>query len=60
MAYRMIHPYLSRLVSSETGPGLIAGLFPVGSIPAPSSYMFARDMEKWEKPVDGAEVKQTS
>jgi len=56
----MIRLCLSRSVSKGFDCIDKIGLFPVGSIPAPSSYMFARDMEEWEKPVEGAQVKQTS
>jgi hypothetical protein len=35
------------------------GLFPVGTIPRPSAYLFVRDMEEWEKPVEGAEIHET-
>lgn len=36
-----------------------AGLFPVDSIPRPSSHLYEKDMEKWEKATEGAEIHDT-
>ena len=59
----------SRLVCSQRSlpsrkheePGLTPGigLFPIGSTPRPSVDLFVKDLEDWEKPVEGAKVYQT-
>lgn len=35
------------------------GLFPSKSTPAPSVELFIKDLEEWEKPIEGAKVYQT-